>query len=198
MKNIGLLVAVAKIGIILSVLGLNGPTRDEHTASPATAPDTGFSLQSIHQKIQDNFAEVRHMKAIGLFELSEASQNIVLFDVREVDEYSVSHLANAVRVAPDISAQTFVERHAGRFKNKIAIFYCSVGMRSSDLIRRLRLAGHTNSALAVYNLEGGIFNWHNEFRAVVSRTGKTQLIHPYNEYWGELLKRRDRLRYRPG
>lgn len=194
MKNIGLPVAVAKIGIILSVLALNSPARDDPTA---TTIDTGFSLQSIHQRIRADFVEVRHMKATGLFVLSETAQNVVLFDVREEDEYAVSHLANAVRVAPDIAVRTFVERHTERLKNKIAIFYCSVGMRSSQLIRRLRLAGHTRSALAVYNLEGGIFNWHNEFRAVVSPSGTTQFIHPYNEYWGELLKRRDRIRYRP-
>jgi hypothetical protein len=39
----------------------------------------------------------------------------------------------------------------------------------------------------VYNLEGSIFAWANEGRALQSPRGPTEWVHPYNAVFGLLL-----------
>ena len=41
------------------------------------------------------------------------------------------------------------------------------------------------------NLEGGIFDWHNDGRPLTDANGKTPYVHPYDDKWGQLLVRRD-------
>ena len=52
-------------------------------------------------------------------------------------------------------------------------------------------------AQAVYNLDGGIFAWHNERRALTNAAGATDYVHPFDDYWGRLLERRDLIRTVP-
>jgi len=69
------------------------------------------------------------------------------------------------------------------------VFYCSVGVRSSDLAvlaaQRLKQGG----AGRIANLRGGVFRWHNETRPLVSRGQATQLVHPYDSIWKNLVER---------
>lgn len=112
---------------------------------------------------------------------------MILVDVREPEEYTVSRIEGATNMqsAEDIR---------GEFANveKSIVLYCSVGYRSGDLASRLRRNGMEN----VYNLRGSIFKWANEGLPLVNDSGETSYVHPYDEYWGELLERR-RHRYRP-
>ena len=39
----------------------------------------------------------------------------------------------------------------------------------------------------VYNLEGGIFQWANEGRALYRAGEPAEKVHPYNRTWGRLL-----------
>jgi rhodanese-related sulfurtransferase len=64
------------------------------------------------------------------------------------------------------------------------VVYCSAGYRSSRVSRWLGRQGFTN----VRNLEGSLFAWANEGRPMVSETGAAKEVHPYNEFWGRLLK----------
>jgi 3-mercaptopyruvate sulfurtransferase SseA len=59
-----------------------------------------------------------------------------------------------------------------------------VGYRSSELATRLQRAGQTN----VTNLEGSIFQWANEGRALEASGKPATRVHPYNEKFGRLLK----------
>ena len=52
-------------------------------------------------------------------------------------------------------------------------------------------------SVSVYNLEGGIFRWHNDYNTVVSQVGETEAVHPFNRKWGQLLERQDMIRMRP-
>jgi rhodanese-related sulfurtransferase len=70
-------------------------------------------------------------------DLLESGKATVLFDVRHEGECAVSHLPGAVRVDPDISAETFIEKHGALLRGSQAILYCSTGRRSSELIARL-------------------------------------------------------------
>lgn len=48
------------------------------------------------------------------------------------------------------------------------------------------------------NLIGGLFQWSNENRSLVTTDATpTNAIHPYNDDWGRLIKDRNTIRYTP-
>jgi rhodanese-related sulfurtransferase len=105
----------------------------------------------------------------------------VLFDVRTPEEWDVSHLPGARRVDPSASAENVA---AGLSKETPIVTYCAVGYRSGEMANRLSAAGFTN----VRNLEGSIFQWANEDRPLVRGEERVSQVHPYNTFWGRLLK----------
>ncbi|MGI9415035.1 MAG: rhodanese-like domain-containing protein [Hyphomicrobiales bacterium] len=165
------------------------------TANPARADE--FTLASVHRTIVEEFATVRHLSAEQLADRLQRSEDIVLFDVREDEEYAVSHLSGATRVDPGIWQRTFLNRHGDTFKGKTVVFYCSVGMRSSELAAKMQEALTGRGAKAIYNLQGGIFHWHNQQRPLNSGGALTSFVHPFAEYWGQLVARQNLLRYKP-
>ena len=98
---------------------------------------------------------------------------------------------------PGIWQRTFLKRHGEAVKGKTVVFYCSVGVRSSKLAAKLQKALAARGAKAVYNLQAGIFNWHNERRPLTTGSAPTSFVHPFDDHWGQLVERRDLLRYRP-
>ncbi len=106
----------------------------------------------------------------------------LLLDVRAEDEFAVSHLRGAVRVDPDAPDLAFLDTLA---RDVPIVAYCSVGYRSSKLVRMLREKGFTNAS----NLEGSIFRWANEGRPVYREGDRVRQVHPYDRVWGMLLKK---------
>jgi rhodanese-related sulfurtransferase len=104
----------------------------------------------------------------------------VLLDVRTPQEWNVSHLPGARRVEPTADAESAA---GGLAKETPIVTYCAVGYRSGEMADRLRAAGFTN----VRNLEGSIFQWANEHRALVRGKEPVTEVHPYNSFWGRLL-----------
>lgn len=153
------------------------------------------SLSSVHQNIVADYEGVEHLTAQQL-SLME-SESIVIFDIREVDEFAVSHIDNAIQVDPDVSADDFLEVYADTLKNKTAIFYCSVGRRSSEFISRVIARQNFEPPTKVYNLSGGLFHWHNLAKPLVNLQKQTMLVHPYNFYWGRLILRKSFMSYSP-
>ena len=79
---------------------------------------------------------------------------------------------------------------------KRAVFYCSVGWRSSELASKLSDALFEVGAIESFNLTGGIFNWANQNRKLSnSSENETTKVHPYNDYWGALIEDKTRLSY---
>jgi rhodanese-related sulfurtransferase len=104
-----------------------------------------------------------------------------LLDVREPAEFAVSRLPGAMRVNPSALAGEVTPRlQPGR----PVVVYCSAGYRSSRLAERLIAAGVPE----VSNLEGSIFAWANEGRPLESDAGRVRAVHPYNAFFGRLLK----------
>lgn len=125
-----------------------------------------------------------------------ASEKPIILDVREQKEFNVSHLPGAQRVSPDISAEELMSQLKD-VKDRTVIVYCSVGMRSSRLASRVQSKLQKNGAKTVINLSGGIFRWHNEKRPL-SRKGKaTDVVHPYDSWWGRYVDRQKLTRYEP-
>ncbi len=108
----------------------------------------------------------------------------VLLDVRQPEEYAVSHLPGAVRVDPDASAEVLRDTLAAFDADRPVVLYCSVGYRSARLAERLETAGRP-----ALNLDGSIFRWASEGRLVVRNETVVREVHPYDALWGRLLPR---------
>lgn len=109
----------------------------------------------------------------------------VMFDVRKAEEFEVSHVKGAVHVDPDISADAFLKQHGSLLKDRTAVFYCSVGYRSSIMVERI--AKEKGDSTGLVNLRGGLFQWYNDGLAVYDSVGVTDKVHPFSAYWGRLL-----------
>ncbi len=153
-------------------------------------------LDKIHQRIVTDFPKISHISRAEL-ETRLTSGEILILDTRPINEYNVSHIAGARQVDPDISPQLFQAKFGEALKNKRVVVYCSVGRRSTILGARLQSTALNAGAFSVQNMEGGLFGWHNDNRPLVSASGTTSGIHPYNAFWGRLIENKDAIRYRP-
>ena len=119
---------------------------------------------------------------IYVSELTTA-ENTVLLDTRKKEEYTVSHLKNAIWVGYKKFELDAVDHHIPD-KNTPIIVYCSIGVRSENIGEKLQRAGYTN----VKNLYGGIFEWKNQGNPVFNaKSIETDSIHAFNKHWGKLL-----------
>ncbi len=125
------------------------------------------------------------------------AEQLLILDVREPDEFAVSHLQGAQQVDPAMSAEAFMQSYGEQVRGKTLVFYCSIGWRSSELAERLSPALRSAGAVQIHNLRGGIFRWHNEQRPLVNAKGATDWVHPYSPDWSGLVERQARTAYQP-
>lgn len=154
-------------------------------------------LPQVEAKVRADYPTVPQLSDQRFQSMIESGEPTIVFDVREDAEYRVSRIGDAVRADPSQWASTFVRRHGDDVAGKTVVFYCSVGVRSSKLAARVQDELKSRGAKAVYNLEGGIFRWHNGRRSLMGAAGATEAVHPYDSNWGGLVERRDLTRYQP-
>ncbi len=122
----------------------------------------------------------------------------VLFDVRTLDEFEVSHLPGAIRLDPDTDPNTFLRDYDGLLEKEWVIFYCSTGRRSTELAEEVaEVLDSQGKRAKPANMKGGIFRWHNESLPLMNATGTTDSVHPYNWFLKRLLHRKEKARYSP-
>ena len=185
-RSIGnLLRSAAAIGVSLALV----------TSLAAHERGAAAKLDSFHADLIKRYAAVKHISPDRLHYI--AQDDVVLFDVREDSEFDVSRIEGAIRVSPSIRTSAFLRDHATSMKGKTVVFYCSVGERSSRLAERVLAHAAEIELAAIYNLEGGIFKWHNDFRDVVDASGETSAIHPFNRRWGRLIERQEHIGMKP-
>lgn len=182
---------VALISVVVLVAGILVVVR--HSPARAYQPS---DLPKIEAQVRRDFADVVQLSPRDFTALRSTAAPLVV-DVRENGEFAVSHIDGAVRVDPDISVSEFVEKIAKSATGRNVVLYCSVGVRSSKLAARANKALQSLSVKGVYNLEGGLFRWHNERRNLVDATGATERIHPYDAHWGGLVARQDQVATTP-
>ncbi len=107
-----------------------------------------------------------------------------LVDVREKEEFDVSHIRGAVNMQ---NAEEIVAGFRDSGKDAV-VLYCSAGYRSSKMAHDIQpmIDG------PVYNLEGSIFEWANAGKPVYRGDRRVHTVHPYNAKWGKLLDQRYR------
>lgn len=137
--------------------------------------------ESVEYTIATEFPDIRQMTTDDLANILDDKQTeVMLLDIRERDEIAVSHLLGAVRVASVQEAAALIQSAP---QHTIIVAYCSVGYRSAELVSELQQF----STRTVYNLNGSLFRWANENRAVYRGTERVTTVHPFNEQWGTLL-----------
>lgn len=154
-------------------------------------------LETIDAELQNSYPNIGHLSADNLSQWKAANKDVLLIDVREEDEYAVSHLDSAIRISPKSTASEVAAIIGDAASGKDVIFYCSVGVRSSQLADRAKAELQRNGADDIYNLSGGIFAWHNDERPLMSDDGATKMVHAYDRSWGKLVTRQDYVSYAP-
>ena len=150
------------------------------------------TLKQVELDVTRTFADVAHWPVEEFAKKNLSNKGgILLFDVRSHDEYRVSRIAGAERVDPSMTAEAFLESHGQAVQGKTVVFYCSVGVRSSRLARRVQQGLKSAGANVVYNLIGGVFRWHNDDRPLVNDSGGTSKVHGFDKYWRLLLERQE-------
>lgn len=111
-------------------------------------------------------------------------KDLLLLDTREPAEYEVSRIPGAELVGfSDFSTRDFTAKHPD--KSGVVVVYCSIGVRSEKIARKLKRKGYKN----VRNLYGGIFRWKNNDYELVDKRGEpTDRVHAYSKRWGRLLR----------
>ncbi len=163
------------------------------TPSIAGAKD---DLTAVEAKIATEFPSLDHLDPHAFDAMVKAGTPVMLFDVREENEFAVSRLPGARRIAPNSDPAQFVKDIAAEAKGKQVVFYCSVGKRSSTLASKAAAGLTEVGASGVHNLRGGIFRWSNEGRplekgpvAVPGKASNSGIdVHPYNSRWGALIE----------
>lgn len=137
----------------------------------------GNGLPAAKKFIKWKFDDVRHITPAELSNwLKDANRTApILLDVRMAEEFAVSHLPGAQRIAPDANGASLKE-----FLDRPVVVYCAVGYRSAKLARRLQALGHTN----VSNLEGAIFAWASDGLPLAGGNK----VHPYNAMGRRMLR----------
>ena len=141
------------------------------------------TLQKVLNKHNDH-----SIPYISVNELSKDT-NVVLLDSREPKEFKTSHLNNAVLVGYNYFNIKEITKSI-EDKNRKIVVYCSVGIRSETIAKKIKEAGYTN----VYNLYGGIFEWsNNEFFLINSEGKKTKKVHTFNKDWSKFLLKGEKI-----
>lgn len=153
------------------------------------APQSG-QLERTIEDVAKRWPNLQHVAAEDVARMM-ADRSAIVFDVRTEQEYNVSHLEGAIRVDPAIDSAEFLKTHADAAKGKTAVFYCSVGVRSSKLAERVGQGLKDAGSVGTQNLRGGIFAWHQEGRQLHDAKGPIELVHPYDKTWGRAIKRQE-------
>lgn len=133
--------------------------------------------EQVNATIDRKYPSVKNINITNLKTLLNQGKVFVLIDVREKEEFAVSHLPTAVNIQKSAAVHYP--------KNTPIVVYCSVGVRSADFAEKLGDLGFTS----VLNLRGSIFAWANKGYPIVRGNTAVNAVHPYNKKWGKLLNR---------
>lgn len=167
---------LALVGVVVGVWWAQGRQ---------SRPDSA-GWHGVERTLRTRFADVPTISTdrLGAWLADSTRPAPVLLDARTPEEYAVSRLPGARRVDPDAEADALAAALADVRADRPVVVYCSVGVRSAAVARRLTEAGFGD----VRNLEGSIFRWANEGRPVVRDGEAVREVHPYDAVWGRLLR----------
>ncbi|MFD0989962.1 rhodanese-like domain-containing protein [Mariniflexile jejuense] len=141
----------------------------------------GFSQNSLSDLLKKH--NTKNIPYISVQELAMPNTDAIILDTRELNEYNVSHLKNAIHVGYNDFNLKKIEKLIPNKAEKIVV-YCSIGIRSETIAYKLKKDGYSN----IFNLYGGIFEWKNNGFAVYNSNEKqTDEIHTFSKEWRKWL-----------
>ena len=152
---------------------------------------SGFSQESEPETLSDllKMYNERSVPYISVQELAMPKTDAVILDSREMKEYNVSHLKDAIYVGYDNFEIDSIQQKLPNKDSQIVV-YCSLGIRSEDVAEKLKKAGYTN----VFNLYGGIFEWKNNgFKVYDSINTVTENVHIFSKEWSKWLTKGEKV-----
>lgn len=161
-------------------------------------------MQALCKGLRLKFSDVDHLDTTKLSAWVQNSnktdgKKLLILDVREEEEFNVSHLHESILMSPSASHEQIREvlkENIGKLKQENIsdhtveiICYCSLGYRASNLARKINdLKSSLETPVNIYNLEGSLFKWANEGRPMVDGNGhSTKFAHPYSAFFGTCL-----------
>jgi len=160
-----------KFGILLGLMVLGYPLMGQRSPE-----------KMIERRVKGN------VPSVSVTELA-VNPSYIRLDAREKEEFEVSHIPNSYYIGyKEFDARKVLALLPN--KDTTVVVYCSVGIRSDAIGKKLMALGYTR----VHNLSGGIFKWLNEGFPLIDTAGqKTNRIHPYNRFWGLLLQKGEKV-----
>ena len=139
------------------------------------------TIDEVLNKYNDN-----SVPYINVDTLKKNAQQALILDAREIEEFEVSHLQDAQHIGfknfnYSMMDKLMVDSLGDR--DTLIIVYCSIGIRSEIIGKKLISHGFTN----VYNLYGGLFEWVNKGGNVFCQGNVTQKVHAYSKKWSRYL-----------
>jgi rhodanese-related sulfurtransferase len=174
---------LAVAGIALIAAAVTAPPTMALTPHPA---DALAQVRRAEASIADRYASVRQLTQAE-FDSWRTDRPLTLVDVRDPDEFAVSHLRGAIRVDPGASAEQARRAIGPVPRDGAIVLYCTIGFRSSRMAERIREAYGGASGPAIANLRGGVIAWANADRPLVNAAGATNRVHPYDSRHTRML-----------
>jgi rhodanese-related sulfurtransferase len=138
---------------------------------PRTPAEKRARIDELFARYQKKFPDAPAVTIAELLAMQERGP-VVLVDVREADEQSVSMIPGAI-------TQKAFERTAASYRNSAIVAYCTIGNRSGTYTRKLRKRG-----FAASNLKGSILSWTHAGRDFHDPQGRpTRRLHVYGRTW---------------
>ena len=163
-------VAILLLAILggIAVVILQACQKEEETMSDQQKQE---KIAAMYKKYERKFPEVTGITVAELQELQADESPIVIVDVREPREYSVSMIPDA------ITAEEFQSRR-DEFEGPTVVTYCTAGYRSGLAARQLMMDGWE-----VRNLAGSILAWTHAGLPLVHDGETTNKVHIYSPGW---------------
>lgn len=142
----------------------------------------GFAQEPLEKLLKRS--NTQDIPYITVQELAMPKTQYIILDSRELVEYEVSHLKNALYVGyNDFKIDTVLSEISN--KNDTIVVYCSLGIRSETIAKKLKKEGYST----IYNLYGGIFEWkNNDFPVFNLKNQETDSVHAFSKMWGKWLQ----------
>ncbi|MDR5589195.1 TIGR04282 family arsenosugar biosynthesis glycosyltransferase [Christiangramia sp. SM2212] len=142
------------------------------------------SLDELLKKHNSGVIPYISVQELRMYQLDE---EVIILDAREREEYDVSHLESSIFVGYNDFDDTALETVS---KDQKIVVYCSLGIRSENIGKKLWKSGFTN----VQNLYGGIFEWkNNDFPVLDSDGRETEKVHAFSGHWAKWLKKGEKI-----
>ena len=110
---------------------------------------------AVEYELQPDLNTARDISCSELNTLIRNRPDLLIIDVRTLQEWEQGHIPNAGRI--DFLEDDFDAKAFALPKDRPIALYCAAGGRSSDAMQKMKDAGFSE----LYNLRGGFYGWED-------------------------------------